>query len=87
MDNQLTDKLGIAFGMTYQDESLKDGSALTLPAYTRFDASARYDVSETCVLLHLENLTDELYFPHAHSTHQASVGAPLTVRLSISGKF
>ncbi|MEE3240912.1 MAG: TonB-dependent receptor [Pseudomonadota bacterium] len=89
VDNQLTDKLGIAFGMTYQDESLiKDGSALTLPAYTRFDASARYDVSDNMrVKLHLENLTDELYFPHAHSTHQASVGAPLTARLSISGKF
>ena len=75
--------------MTYKDEALiKDGSSTYLPSYTRFDASARYDVSDNMrVKLHIENLTNELYFPYSHSTHQASVGAPLTARLSISGSF
>ena len=89
VDKELTDKLAIGVGMTYKDEALiKDGSSTYLPSYTRFDASARYDVSDNMrVKLHIENLTNELYFPYSHSTHQASVGAPLTARLSISGSF
>ena len=58
---------------------ITDGKDLTLPSYTRFDASANYALSDDMSLgIHLENLTDELYFPHAHSTHQASVGSPLS---------
>lgn len=84
-----TDKIGFGLGATYQDETLiKDGSSLMLPAYTRFDASAYYDVSDTLrVQLNVENLTDETYFPNSHSDHQASVGAPLNARVSISGRF
>ena len=39
------------------------------------------------IQLNIENATDELYFPNAHSTHQASVGAPINVRLSINTTF
>lgn len=92
---QVTEKLGVGLGATYQDESfITDfdvgtvGSHPTLPAYTRVDAAMYYDVSDTLrVQLNVENLTDELYFPTAHSTHQATVGAPLNARLSISGRF
>ena len=35
----------------------------------------------------VENITDELYFPHSHSTHQASVGEPLNARFSLRRKF
>lgn len=84
-----TEKIGFGLGATYQDETLiKDGSTRMLPSYTRFDASAYYDVSDTLrVQLNIENLTDETYFPNAHSDHQASVGAPLNARLTISGRF
>ena len=94
---QVTDKLGLGLGATYQDESFitdydigisSEASHPTLPAYTRFDAAAYYDLSDDIRLqLNIENLTDETYFPDAHSTHQATVGAPLNARFSITGKF
>ena len=78
-----------ASGLTYQDESFIDnGNSAVLPSYTRVDAAAYYDVSETLrVQLNVENLADTLYFPNAHSTHQVTVGAPLNARLSIRGRF
>ena len=92
---QATEKLGFGLGATYQDESFITDFDIgtttphpTLPAYTRLDAAAYYDVSDTLrVQLNIENLTDELYFPTAHSTHQATVGAPLNAKLTISGRF
>ena len=84
-----TDRLVLGLGLTYQDESfINNSNTAVLPSYTRIDASAYYDVSATLrIQLHVENLTDELYFPNAHSTHQATVGAPLNARLSIIGRF
>jgi catecholate siderophore receptor len=86
---EATDRLNFGIGATYQDDTLiSDGGFATLPAYTRFDASASYDISETLrVQINIENLTDEVYFPTAHSTHQATVGEPLNARISISGRF
>lgn len=86
---QATDQWGFGLGATYQDNSLiKDGGTAKLPSYTRVDAAAYYDVSDKLRLqLNIENLTDELYFPSAHSTHQATVGAPLNARFTISGKL
>lgn len=86
---QLTERFGLGLGVTYQGESfINNGNSAVLPAYTRFDASAFYDVSEDLRLqLNIENLTDTLYFPNAHSTHQVGVGAPLHARLSVRGNF
>lgn len=92
----VTEKLGFGLGATYQDESFISDLDIgtdaaghpTLPAYTRVDAMAYYDVSEKLRLqLNVENLTDETYFPSAHSTHQATVGAPLNARFTVSGRF
>ncbi len=89
VNSQVSDTFGFGFGMVYQDESLiKDGKDLTLPSYTRFDASANYVLSDDMSLgIHLENLTDEVYFPHAHSDHQASVGSPFSARITLSGQL
>ena len=86
---QATEKLGFGLGVVYQDESLiTDGGIATLPSYTRIDTAVFYDFSEQFRLqLNIENLTDETYFPDAHSTHQATVGAPINARLTLSGKF
>lgn len=100
---QVTDKFGLGLGATYQDEAFisdfdiagADGQtgsnpALhpTLPAFTRFDAAAYYDVRDDLRLqVNIENLTDTTYFPSSHSTHQATVGAPLHARFTVSGKF
>lgn len=94
---QLTEKLGLGLGATYQDESyisnidptspIPDPRA-TLPPFVRVDAAAYYQLTDTIRLqLNIENLLDEVYFPSAHSTHQASVGAPINARFSISGHF
>ena len=99
---QVTDKFGLGLGATYQDDAfitdfdlavdgnMPDSRAAhpTLPSFTRFDAAAYYDVSEDLrVQVNIENLTDTLYFPTSHSTHQATVGAPLNARFTVSGKF
>lgn len=84
-----TDKLGLGLGLTYQDESFIDnGNNTVLPSYTRVDAAAFYDVSDKLrIQFNVENLTDQLYFPNAHSTHQATVGAPVSARLAVTGSF
>ncbi len=92
---QVTDKLGFGLGATYQDESFITDFDIgdtdphpTLPSYTRIDAAAYYDISDDLrIQLNVENLTDELYFPTSHSTHQATVGAPLNAKITISGRF
>ena len=76
--------------MTHQDDSniSNDKPGLILPDYTRWDAAAYWTVSDnTEVRLNIENLSDELYFPHSHSTHQASVGKDANARLSITRRF
>ena len=80
---------GFGVGATYQDKSfINSGNTAVLPSYTRIDVSAYYDISEDLrIQLNVENLTDELYFPNAHSTHQASVGAPLHAALTLVGSF
>ena len=86
---QGTDQFGLGLGLTYQDESfINNSNSAFLPSYTRVDAAAYYDVSDTLRLqVNIENLTDETYFPSSHSTHQATVGAPLNARFTISGRL
>ena len=85
----VSDQLALNLGVIYQDESvIKTGSSAILPEYVRVDVGANYALTEsTTVGLNIENLTDEVYFPHAHSTHQASVGAPINAMLSITSSF
>ena len=87
---QVNDKFGYGLGVTRQGESniSNNKPGLVLPDYTRVDFAAYYDVSEDLtVRLNIENITDEVYFPHSHSTHQASVGEEVNARLSITRRF
>lgn len=86
---QVNDVFGFGVGATYQDQSfINSSNTAVLPAYTRFDVSAYYDISDDMrVQLNVENLTDKLYFANAHSTHQVTVGAPLNATLTLVGKF
>ena len=85
----VTDAFGLGFGAIYQgDTYINNSNTAVLPGYTRLDLAAYYDISPNWRLqFHVENLTDELYFPNAHSTHQASVGAPLNAKLTLVGTF
>ena len=82
---QLTPKFGLGLGASYQEESfINNSNSATLPSYTRIDAAAYYEVSEDVLLqLHVENVSDRVYFPNSHSTHQASVGEEINARLSL----
>ncbi len=86
---QVTDRFGVGLGITFQDESFIDnGNTAVLPSYTRFDAAAYYDVSEDIrIQVNVENLTDELYFPNSHATHQATVAPPLNARFAVNARF
>jgi catecholate siderophore receptor len=85
----VSDRLAVNLGIIYQDESLTNtGGTTTLPDYTRVDIGATYGLTEsTRVRLHVENVFDEVYFPHSHSKHQASVGAPVHATLGITSSF
>ncbi len=87
---EVNDRFGIGFGVTAQGESniKNDKPGLILPDYTRVDFAAYYDLADDLsIQLNVENVTDELYFPHSHSTHQASVGEPLNARVSLRKTF
>ena len=84
-----TPKFGMGLGLTYQDESfINNSNSAVLPSYTRIDAAAYYEISDNLkVQVNVENLTDTTYFPNSHSTHQATVGAPINARFAITGRF
>ena len=87
----VSDRLAVNLGIIYQDESYLNSTSAgspVLPDYTRVDVGASYALTDNTTLgLNIENLLDELYFPHSHSTHQVSVGAPINAMLSITSKF
>jgi len=87
---QVNDRFSWGVGFTHQGESniSNNKPGLVLPDYTRVDLAAYYMISdEWSMQFNVENLTDELYFPHSHSTHQASVGEPMNARISIRRNF
>jgi len=90
---QANETFGFGLGVTHQGESfIKDttngSTGPALPDYTRVDFAMNINASDNDVVrVHIENLTDELYFPHSHSTHQASVGESLSARVSYSRRF
>ncbi len=85
----LSDRLAVNLGVIYQGESQIGSSATPiLPDYTRVDVGATYALTDnTRLQVNIENLTDELYFPNSHSTHQASVGAPVNATFGITSSF
>ena len=85
----VSDRLAVNLGIIYQGESLTNtGGKATLPKYARVDVGASYGLTDnTRVRLNVENLFDEVYFPHSHSKHQASVGAPVHATLGITSSF
>lgn len=86
---QITDRFGVGAGLTFQDDSFADnGNLTTLPSFVRIDAAAFYDLNDNVRLqVNIENLTDEEYFPNAHTANNITVGAPLNARFTVSGRF
>jgi len=84
-----TDKLGFGLGLTAQDDSFADNAnSAVLPAYARVDMAVFYNLNDNLRLqVNVENLTDELYFPNAHSADELTVAPPLNARFTITGRF
>jgi len=86
---EISDAFGLGFGAMYQGRSfINTSNTAFLPSYTRFDAALYYRFSSQLrMVLNVENLTDKLYFPNAHATHEASVGAPRNAMVTLVGSF
>ena len=87
--HRASDLFSLSFGAFYQDDQLinKENEA-RLDDFTRIDMAMTITPSDSdTVRINIENLSDETYYPHSHSTHQASVGEPLNVRLSYQKTF
>lgn len=85
----LNDRLSVGYGLTYQSDSfVNNNNSALLPGYTRMDATVNYQWSNSSsIQLRVENLTDELYFPSSHSTHQITVAPPFNVRVAFTASF
>jgi catecholate siderophore receptor len=86
---QATPALGFGLGVIYQDEMYAAiDDAVTLPAFTRFDAAAYYSLSRHLRFqLNLENLFDREYYATAHSNDNITPGSPRAVRMTIVTGF
>jgi catecholate siderophore receptor len=85
----IADNIGIGAGLTHQGDSFADnGNNAILPAYTRVDAAAWWDVTDRLRLqVNVENVTDELYFPNAHAANEVTVGQPFNARFALTARF
>ena len=99
--HQASDLFSISFGAVYQDDQLinhspskDDNGVVTDPKAARLDDFTRIDMAmvftpsdSDTVRLNIENLSDDTYYPHSHSTDQATVGEPLNLRVSYQKTF
>ena len=76
------------FRQTRLSSFVNNNNSALLPGYTRMDATVNYQWSNSSsIQLRMENLTDELYFPSSHSTHQITVAPPFNVRVAFTASF
>ena len=86
---EVTPKLGLGLGLVHQASQFATiSNAVRLPAFTRVDAAAFYDLSDNfTVQLNVENLTDTKYYPTAHTDNNISTGEPINARITARVKF
>ena len=87
--HQANDMFALSLGAVYQDEQIiKSAGGAKLPDFTRIDMAMIITPTDSdTVRINIENLGDETYYPHSHSTHQVSVGESANVRVSYSKSF
>ncbi|MEJ5864337.1 TonB-dependent siderophore receptor [Pseudomonas farsensis] len=86
---QLTPKLTIGGGAFYVDDVFGNVANTTMvDSYVRYDAMAAYKLTKNINLqLNVQNLTDEVYYDKAFSTHFANQAAGRTALLTTSVHF
>lgn len=82
-------RFGLGLGVTHQSSMYTTiSNAVRLPAWTRVDTAAFFDLSDRLSLqLNVENLFDTDYFPSAHTDNNITTGKPLNARLTVRAKF
>lgn len=84
-----TPRFGAGLGLVHRGAIFANGdNAVTLPAFTRWDAALYYTVGPSTQLqLNIENLADTRYYASAHSNMNISPGAPRNATLSLHFGF
>ena len=85
----LNPKLGFGLGLYHQSRTFTTiSNAVTLPAYTRIDAALFFKISDRLdAQINVENLTNNRYFPTAHTDNNITTGAPFNARFTLMAKF
>ncbi|MEO5597830.1 MAG: TonB-dependent siderophore receptor [Novosphingobium sp.] len=85
----VTPKLGLGLGLVHQSSQFASiSNNVTLPAFTRLDASVYYNVTKAFTIqLNVENLTDTHYNPSAGTDNNIATGEPINARLTARVKF
>ncbi|HEX6599534.1 MAG TPA: TonB-dependent siderophore receptor [Gemmatimonadaceae bacterium] len=83
---QLTPEFGIGLGAVHQSRVYAAlDNAVTLPAFTRYDAGLYVSILEhTRLQANMENLLGTSYYASAHGNNNVMPGAPRTLRISVS---
>lgn len=86
---EIDDRFALGAGVVHQSSQYASLSHnVTLPAYTRVDAAAYYDLTDRIALqLNVENLFDADYFASAHGDNNIQPGQPLTARIGAKVRF
>ena len=81
--------LGFGLGVVHQAKQFATiSNAVVLPAFTRVDAAAFWDLSERIALqFNVENLFDLDYYPSAHTDNNIAPGKPVSARIGVRVKF
>lgn len=85
----VTKRLGLGLGLVHQSAQFSTiSNVVRMPGFTRLDAAVYFKASEAFTLqLNAENITDERYFPSAHTDNNISTGEPMNVKLTARVKF
>ena len=84
-----TPRIGAGLGLYRQSKSFASiSNAVVLPAYTRVDAAAFFDVTRAIALqINVENLLDKDYYATAHNDNNITPGNPRTARATLRFDF
>ena len=85
----VTPTIGFGLGVVHQAKQFATiSNAVVLPAFTRVDAAAFWDVTERIAIqLNVENLFDTAYYPSAHTDNNIAPGEPISARVGVRVKF
>ncbi|MDP3675083.1 MAG: TonB-dependent siderophore receptor [Novosphingobium sp.] len=85
----VTPEIGFGLGVVHQARQFATiSNAVVLPAFTRVDAAAFWDVTPRIAFqLNVENLFDTDYYPSAHTDNNIAPGEPISARVGVRVKF